>query len=121
MDSKVGSPTAVLAFMSVVSDQVQSRMGLRHHAENFLIIIFKLKTLQVAVCEYSYITHFVTVSSSKNTADDLFRYILQRLHKHLYCRSFVLFFRYTNGYNVKLSPLEKYDLPQSICMKITRV
>ena len=37
MDSKVGSPTAVPALMSVVSDHVQSRMGLRNHAKDFTI------------------------------------------------------------------------------------
>jgi len=42
MDSKVGSPAAIPALMSVVSDHVQSRMGLRNDAEDFAIT-FKSK------------------------------------------------------------------------------
>jgi len=44
MDSTVGSPTAVPALMSVVSDHVQSRMGLRNRAEDFAKT-FKVKEL----------------------------------------------------------------------------
>jgi hypothetical protein len=64
MDIKVGSPTAVPAFMSVVSDHVQSRMGLRNHAEDFLINL-ELKNSSTSFCFnillYNVFTRFVIV------------------------------------------------------------